>query len=274
MRFLVWIIFTTGYTAYHISKEALRFYEDRNLPAYLIDKSELAAVIVLGPLDAFVFIAVLLLFLKCSIHILRGNTQIEEWERDRISSQCHTERFWLKIRNNYKLVHGKELPKLTSWNLTAVQYRELEQESEREEIELTSSQDGEGDSIVPKLFTPDDVIFPYDLGIFRNIYCNMGNPLFWIFPWSGAPGNGYEFETETDGDQLNLPWPPDGGNVDFPSRKLTDEELRSLGNVELIKKHLDPRGTAKRESWTNDEGEGLADYGVDVSAEEEKGIKL
>lgn len=276
MRFLGWIIFTTGYTGFHIGKQALKFYEDRNLPAYLIDKFELAAVLALGPLNAFVFLSVFFLFIRCTIHIITGNTQIEEWERERISSQCHTERFWLKIRNNHKLVHGKELPKLTSWNLTAVRYRALEKEEDEHDIDLKENVEinCEEGSIVPKLFTPDDFIFPYDLGMFRNIYSNLGNPLFWLLPWSNAPGNGYEFKTNTEGDQLNLPWPPDGGNVDFPSRKLTDEELRSLGNVELIKKHLDPRGTAKREAWTNNEGEGLADYGVDVSAEEEKGIKL
>lgn len=273
IRFLVWIIFATGFTGYHLVKQAVVFYEARNLPAYLINKAELSAVIAFLPLDFFVFVAVLLLFVRCVIHIVSGNTQIEEWERERLASQCHTERFWMKIRNNHKLVHNKELPKLTSWNLTAVQYRNLEEEETTEERN-SSSTDEENESLVPKLFTADDFIFPYDLGMFRNIYNNLGNPLLWILPWSGPPGSGYKFETNNEGDQLNLPWPPDGGNVDFPSRKLSDEELRQLGNVSLIKKHLDPRGTMKREAWTNDEGEGLTDYGVDVSAEEEKGIKL
>lgn len=275
MRFLAWIIFTTVYTAYHLAKQAIVFYENRNLPAYLINISELAAVIALLPIDLFIFFSILVLFIRCVLHITSGNTQIEEWELERLQSQCHTERFWLKVRNNYKLVHGTELPKLTSWNLTAVQYRALEEE-ELHELSSADDQDSPSDRddpIVPKLFTPDDFIFPYDLGFTNNVYSNLGNPLFWVLPWSGAPGNGYEFETNTDGDQLNLPWPPDGGNVEFESRKLTDEELRGLGNVGLIKKHLDPRGTLKREAWTNHEGEGLTDFGVDVSAEEEKGLK-
>lgn len=272
MRFLVWIIFTTGYTGYYLGKQAVVFYENRHLPAYLIRLSELSAIIALLPIDLFVLVAVSLLFVRCIIHVCSGNTQIEEWERERIASQCHTERFWLTIRNNYKLVHGKNLPKLTSWNLTAVQYRALEEE-EMTDAKDDNSLSGE-DSIVPKLFTADDFIFPYDLGMFRNIYENLGSPLFWLLPWSLAPGNGFQFDTETDGDQLNLPWPPDGGNVEFKSRKLTDEELRNLGNIGLIKKHLDPRSTMKRKSWINNDGEGLADYGVDVGAEEEKGIKL
>lgn len=281
MRFLGWIIFTTGYTAYHLGKQALVFYENRNLPAYLVNIGELTAVIALLPIDLFVLVSVFILFIRCILHITSGNTQIEEWELERLQSQCHTERFWLKVRNNYKLVHGAELPKLTSWNLTAVQYRALEEEEEEIKKEMQESKSADSrnslhdqeDSIVPKLFTPDDFIFPYDLGFSQNVYNNLGNPLFWLIPWKDAPGNGYEFKTNHDGDQLNLPWPPDGGNVEFTPRKWTDEELRSLGNVGLIKKHLDPRGTLKREAWTNNEGEGLTDYGVDVSAEEEKGLK-
>lgn len=267
MRFLVWVLISTGVTAYHLGKQALVYYDARDLPAYLVRKTELCAVVVLLPLDAFVFVSVLLLFLRCVGHIVAGNTQIEEWERERLASQCHTERFWMKIRNNYRLVHGKDLPRLTSWNLAAAQFHALERENDAEE-------DGADDPVVPRLFTRDDFVFPYDLGVFRNIYENLGNPFLWLVPWSGAPGNGFDFEINNDGDQLNLPWPPDGGNVEFAARSLTDEELLQLGDIELIKKHLDPRSTMKREAWTNDDGDGLQDYGVEVSAEEEKGLKM
>lgn len=276
MRLLLWIFFTTGFAAYHLGKQAVLFYENRQLPIYLVNKTELFAVICLLPLDLFILLAVSFLSIRCVLHITSGRTQIEEWEMERLYSQCHTERFWLKIRNNYKLVHGKELPKLTSWNLSAANFRALEKE-EAEQKELAQEESSENikeESVVPLLFTPDDFIFPYDLGLFRNVYNNLGNPLLWLLPWSGAPGNGIEFETNTDGDQLDLPWPPDGGNVDFTARKLTDEELRRLGDVSIIKKHLDPRSEMKRKAWVNEYGDGLADFGVDLGAEEEKGIKI
>lgn len=265
IRFLVWILFTTGLTLWELGKRAWEFYSDIDLPAYLIKKSELTAVIILIPLDAFIFFAILILFIRCILHLASGKTQIEVWEFERIEAQFHTERLWLKIRNNYKLIHQKEMPTLTSWNLTATQY---------ERIELRDMNQEEIESIVPPDFTPDDLIFPYDLGIYQNLKNSLGQPWTWMLPWGQALGDGVKFIQNDDDDQLNLPWPPDGGNVEFTGRKLTDEELRQIGDISIIKKHLDPRSNMARNAWVNDMGEGLGDYGVDVEAEEEKGLMI
>lgn len=279
IRFLIWVIFTTGLTLYELLKRVLEYYTNSSLPAYLISKSEMATVIACWPLDAFVFFAIVVLFIKCMMHICSGKTQIEVWELERIESQFHTERLWLKIRNNYRQVHGKEMPKLTSWNLSTRQYEELielEEEINQSEAHSIKGNDQflseDSGEIVPLTFTPDDLVFPYDLGIWSNLTNALGNPWTWLLPWGQAKGNGYEYITNDDDDQLGLPWPPDGGNVEFEPRQLSDEELRQLGNVSLVRKHLDPRNNMKRKEWINDMGETLNDYGVDVEAEEEGGL--
>lgn len=283
MRFLVWVIFTTGLTLWELLKRVYDYYTNSNLPAYLIPRSEMATVIVCWPLDAFVFFAVLLLFIKCFMHVCTGKTQIEVWEFERIELQFHTERLWLKIRNNYQLVHGKKMPKLTSWNLTSNQYQELEEMDA--EVQNANELGGNDDlqlshplresysDIVPLTFTPDDLVFPYDMGIWTNITNSLGSPWTWMLPWGSAKGNGYEYPTNDDDDQLGLPWPPDGGNVDFEPRQLSDDELRQLGNISLVRKHLDPRSNLGRDEWINDMGETLNDYGVDIGAEEDGGLE-
>lgn len=259
MRFLVSVLLGTSITLVGLLKRAIEYYNKRDMPVYLINKSEMAAVIALWPLDAFIFFAILVLFLRCLFHICSGKTQIEVWEMERIEAQFHTERFWKKIRHNYQLVHGKEMPRLTSWNLSARMYEQME----------GMEMDGEDEAIVPAMFTPDDLVFPYDLGLWRNLTTALGSPWTWLLPWGMPKGNGYSFEVTDDDDQLNLPWPPDGGNVDFEPRELTDEELRQIGNYTLIKKHLDPRSHMARTEWMNDLGETLNDFGVDVEAEDE-----
>ncbi|QRG36905.1 hypothetical protein FDK38_001265 [Candidozyma auris] len=275
MRFLIMVLVGTGYTLYGLSLRAYEFYEDRDLPAYLIDRSELAAVIVLLLVDGFVFFAIVVLFLRCIINISSGKTQIEVWEMERIEGQFHTERLWYQIRKNYKTIHGSELPKLTSWNVGARYYQgdpleDIQEENIPMENLNSDENDDQPPSLIPDNFTPDDIIFPYDLGFFSNFVTALGYPWNFILFWGKAPGNGYEFKTNDDDDQLNLPWPPDGGQVDFIPREYTDEDLRALGDVSLIKKHLDPRSNMKRSEWVNDMGETLQDYGVDVDEEEQE----
>lgn len=251
-RFLVWVLVATGTTFVWLWQSAVIFWAGRHEPAYLFRKSELAAVIVLLPLDGLVFLAVALLFGKCLVHVIQGKTQIEVWDLDRLDSQFHTERLWLKIRNNYKLVHQSELPELVSWS--------------------SARPRKSASPIIPDNFTIDDVVFPYDNGWWLNLTNALGPVWLWVLPWGRARGDGITFPRNTDDDQLNLPWPPDGGNVDFEGRRLTDVELRELDDVTLIKKHLDPRSTAKRSDWVNDQGETLGDYGVDTAADEDRGL--
>lgn len=281
IRFLVWVMFTTGLTLVELLKRVLDYYSNSSLPAYLVRKSEMATVIVCLPLDLFVLASIVVLFIKCMMHICSGKTQIETWEMERIELQFHTERLWLKIRHNYREVHGKDMPKLTSWNLTTRQYEELVELEESENglqdsmVSDTTSESGvlQDNGVVPLTFTPDDLVFPYDLGMWKNITNALGSPWCWLLPWGSAKGNGYEYTTTEDDDQLGLPWPPDGGDVEFEPRQLSDDELRQLHDLLLVRKHLDPRSHVLRAEWVNDMGETLTDYGVDMDADEEGGLE-
>lgn len=214
LRFLVWTVFTATYTLVKLFQRAIAFYHDRNLPMYLTNKGEMVAVILLLPLVAFICLSVLILLIRCIIHVVTGTTQIEEWEKERIENQVSTQRFWDKVGDNYKLQHGRDLPKLESW------------------IRPGSP------------MTADDIIFPYDHGFYKNSVNALGPPWKWLLPWAGPSSDGIHYEINYD-EQLDLPWPPDGG-------------FRSGGEPHVYR---DGR------EWTNDMGETLQDYGVDMAAE-------
>lgn len=261
MRFLFWVVLNTGVVAVELTKRLLEFYQDRNLPAYLFDRKELVAVLVLLPLDIFVFFSINILVVRCIMNwVFKGMTQIETWELERIDSQLHTERIWLQIRKNYFKLHGKNMPKLTSWNQSARVYDEAEN-------------DQDDDLVVPKDFTIDDLIFPYDLGIWRNIIDTFNYPWMWLLPWNKSSLNGYHFEKNefAEDDELGLPWPPDGGNQEFePEPEVDLDNLNSieLRNIRQLRKRMDPRARLDRRDWMNDLGETLDDFGVDLDAED------
>lgn len=275
MRFLMWVLVGTLVTVYELYLVGLEFWEQRHLPAYLIDKTELGAVIVLGLGALFVLFAIAVLFVRCMANIVVGKTQIEVWETERIEGQFHTERLWHQIRANYRAVHGADMPPLVSWS-TSTAFRDpipesvSENESDNDEepplVAASEEMDKDG-RIVPAAFTSDDLVFPYDHGVWRNVCAFMGSPLFWWWPWARAPGDGVLYARCEDDDQLNLPWPPDLGNADYTERTLTDDELRDLGDATLVKRYLDPRSTAPRTEWANDLGETLDDFGVDPEEE-------
>lgn len=216
LRFLVWVIVTTAYTVVVLSLRAAAYYRDRNLPAYLARRSEMVAVIVLLPLDAFVCLSIIFLFIRCMIHVVTGTTQIEEWEKERIANQISSLRFWDKVRANYRTRHGCEMPELESW------------------IRPGSP------------ITADDVVFPYDQGFYKNVTNALGSPSQWLLPWGGPSTDGVHHEVVLD-EQLDLPWPPDGG-------------FRNGGEPHVYS-----------EQWRNDMGETLEDYGVEETGREAGG---
>lgn len=296
LRFLFWVLVATGYVLYHLTVRLAHFYHDRDLPAYLINKSELAACIALWPLDLFVWVSIAILYGRCLLNMaFRGMTQIEVWDRERMEGQIHTARMWKIIRNNYRLLHGKPMPPLVSWSRSsAYSLREEQEEQEEEEQEYdqiesyplrkrspareSNSQPIDDtdtdDESVPDI-TIDDIVFPYDMGIWQNIVDACGYPWNWLLPWGGPSGNGYEFPMNDDDDQIGLPWPPDGGhqNAVVQGTVYDDQQLR-LMNIGAIRKHLDPRANMKRSQWRNDLGETLDDYGVDVADESEEDVKI
>ncbi|RCK66453.1 Palmitoyltransferase PFA4 [Candida viswanathii] len=256
MRFLFWVIWGTGYLFIQLCKRIVHYYEESNMPSYLFDKWELTAVIFLTPVDFFVFASIFVLFIRCLINTGRGMTQIEIWEWERIETQWFSERLWLMIRANYEKLHNKKFPKLTSWR-------------RGDDYEMVDRSEG---SAIPENFTIDDLVFPYDLGIWKNLTNALGYPYAWLIPFAGPSTNGYtpevsiEFKEE---DQLNLPWPPDGvRQQEITVRRENDDELRNIKNYQELRKRLDPRVNDKRSSFVNDLGERLVDFGVDESDEE------
>ncbi|CAN3501947.1 palmitoyltransferase Pfa4p [Diutina catenulata] len=249
LRFLVSVMLATGHVLWLLGGRIRGYYVARNQPAYLISKWSMFWVLVFTLTDFAVFASIALLYIRCLINIFAGRSQIEQWEWQRFESQFHTERMWLQIRKNYRKMHGTDLPKLESCRFPL--------------------RDDPG-HIVPVNFHIDDVIFPYDYGLWQNIVVACGYPWDWVF--GGSRVNGYEWPPSpyAEDDQLNLPWPPDGGH-----REITvtnDHEVDSLDlsnprNVTLARRRLDKRGTLDRREWINDDGEGLGDYGVDVDGE-------
>lgn len=270
MRFLFWVLIDSGAVMYVLLKKGIELYHDRDLPSYLIDKWELVAVIVLLPLDMLMFFSIMVLYVRCIINwVFKGMTQIEVWEYERIDNQFFTERLWLHIQRNYQQLYGKQLPNLTSWNRNS-QFYELDRRQQHNNDNIESS-------VVPVDYTIDDMIFPYDLGIWGNLILTFNYPWLWLWPWTRPPLSGmYPTKSEfIEDDQLGLPWPPDGGHQEFSPdddvdlNQLSSHELRDLSK---LRKRLDPRNKLSRNEWMNDLGETLDDYGVDMDAEDDNDL--
>lgn len=264
LRFLLFLIVGMIYVLFQLGKRVLHYYDNSDLPSYLIDKKEMFAVIFLLPVTFFLFVTIVVLFVRCMINLLfRGMTQIEVWEMERVDSQFHTERLWLQIRKNYFKLHGKEMPHLASWNRTT-RYYEVDESS--------SNIDSNENSIVPKDFTSDDIVFPYDLGVLSNMINACGYPWMWLLPWGGPRENGYHFQKNEfmSDDQLGLPWPPDGGHQEPAAPVDSDIEISDteLQDMPSLRRRLDPRNNMTRSEWMNDLGETLDDFGVDLEAED------
>lgn len=272
LRFLLAVVITTLYGEYFLAYKLVEYYEARELPAYLINKSELVATLVFNILTLFVLLSVGILLIRCVINVVfKGMTQIEMWEFERIESQWHTERMWLKIRKNYMKLYGKQMPVLTSWKPNF----EFESDDELEEQEDLSKDKPEQDidPIVPLDFTIDDLIFPYDMGTWTNLVDACGSPLQWIFPWGKSSQLGLHFPKNEymEDDKMGLPWPPDGGHVEevqTNDTNVADIDLSIPKNVSLARKRLDPRSVHTRQQWKNELGEQLSDFGVDLEAED------
>lgn len=292
LRFVVSVVVTTGWLLIELFKRVVQYYEDRNLPSYLIDKREMFAVIFLLPIDLFVFATITILLGRCIINLIfKGMTQIEVWEKERIEQQFYSERMWAQIRQNYFKLYKKPLPELTSWNHDSRYYDELAQkEDELDELEETQTsfelhehqlqQEEHNDnqeSLVPKSFTMDDIVFPYDYGLWSNLIQACGYPWMWLMPLGGPRGNGYVFPPNeyVEEDQLGLPWPPDGGHQEISvinnqpdfDDLLTDDHTIRPQDLGPLRRRLDPRLNLSRKEWMNEMGETLNDFGVDVDAE-------
>lgn len=241
MRFLVWVMIATTYAFIYCIAKLLKVYEMRNLPSYFLPKINLSIYIVNFLLLAFVLLTVGILFIRCAISIASNQTMIESWECERLQDNFYTEALWKTVRKNYKLIYpNSEDPfsNLSSWK---VNYRLVKK-----------------DSLVPLNFTYDDLVFPYDLGsIYENLVDALGPIYTWLYPFGKPKGSGTYFEKDKlNEDQLKLPFPMDGYNVDGPGINAKEEIIE-----------VDDENELTLRNWSNVLGETMESFGVDPETE-------
>lgn len=236
MRFLFWILVTTSFGFVYYFKKLLHIYQIRNMPAYLVSTSLLSLYIINMLLVSFIILSILILFIRTIGSILFNQTMIESWEWDRLQDNFFTENLWKKVRENYSKLYPEKpdpIPELKSWK---VNYRILKK-----------------NTLIPLDFTFEDLVFPYDLGsAYDNLVDTLGPIYTWLYPLGGPSGDGIHFvKDKLQEDQLKLPFPMDGSNVDPEGAVTTLDD-----DKELIMK-----------SWANYLGETLDDFGVDLDTE-------
>ena len=253
VRFLVWVIITTSYLGFMLWKRIFMHWQLRHTRIY-VQKIELVFIFINTPLNAFVWLTIILLLLRCSKNqFLCGMTQIERWEWERIENQFNNGRLIPQLLENLAEIYGDDI--LNSPNAK----------------KLINARDLQLEEIVN---------FPYDLNIVANTRHAIGNLLTCILPWSSPVGNGLKF-TKNDLSSydtchtiedklLSLPWPPDGGRQQptGDSQVSSRIEMHSSRGEPVLRKRLrDPRINMQRTEWYNDWGENLSDFGVDVESE-------
>ncbi|ODQ49448.1 hypothetical protein PICMEDRAFT_70993 [Pichia membranifaciens NRRL Y-2026] len=237
LRFVFWILVPIAFGFVYYTQKLWWVFRIRNFPSYFISPAKLSLYIVNMLLVSFVLLTISILFIRAVSAAMYNQTMIESWEWDRIQDNFFTENFWIKIRMNYKMFYPDmpdPIPNLKSWK---VNYRILKKDTQ-----------------IPLNFTFEDLVFPYDLGsAYQNLVDSLGPIYTWLYPFGAPSGDGMTYiKDKLEEDQLGLPFPPDGVNV--------DEEGSSTGN--------DDDNEYVMKNWSNYMGETLDDFGVDMDTED------
>lgn len=255
LRFLFWVIVTTGYLLIQLCIRIKYIWDHRYLRSAsynITTKTELIFLTILTPFDAFILLTIFVLFIRCIRNqIFNGMTQIENWEQERLES--------LYYRRNSTLLQ-------TLINQVWTIYP----------TEKTSDHETEAEELLEKkrqhrLRFMTIVNFPYDNGFMANMTTSLGSsPFNWIWPWGGPEGNGTSFErsevnmyekgSSLQDIILSLPWPPDGGRRQASSGEQNVEVNQEDGEFVIRNNNV----SIDRRSWQNDWGEELKDFGVDA----------
>ena len=257
MRFLLWLILSQSYLIYHLVGRGWFIWKHRysTLPQLAITRSELVSLIILTPLDSFLLLTIVVLFIRCFINqVVNGTTQIEAWEKERLESLFYSRRSNLlgQLIENVWLLFPQEH--------TEARIREAEDLLRRKQT--------------GRLQFEEVVNFPYNTGLWSNFVQVFGSsPLMWIWPWGGPGGDGVNFKVNDlsqyeQGAQfgdtlLCLPWPPDAGKQSPMDVSTEVESIRENGEY-IVRNRNTP---TRREVWTSVWGENLQGFGVDVDAE-------
>lgn len=254
MRFLFWVIATTGYSLYEFCLRAYFILSNHNSPTYLWSKSELIFLTIVTPMDGFILLTISILFIRClSNQIFCGRTQIETWEYERLEGLYYSRRLLPHLLANF-------------WELyPEFRTREFEDEASR----LSTRK---------RIGFDDLVNFPYDIDPWSNAIEFLGSPLLWLWPFGKPSGNGMIFpkndiseleETNLTDMLLSLPWPPDGGKdkiISIDGSNAIETTVKD-GEQVIRKRIVESRDPFSRSQWQNTWGENLEHFGVDVDAE-------
>lgn len=254
MRFLMWVNYTNGMCFYYLCGRVKHYWDNREVPIYLTSKAQLTMTIILAPLSLLILVTVGILTLRCLYHIVfTGMTQIESWEYERIEAQLESGRLYSTLRMNYQTIFGKELKSFISWSTAHNRIRDTMDESELAQLGI------------------DDIVFPYDVNPWRNAVNACGYPWSWVLPWGRPLGDGLSFERNEligNEDELSsLPWPPDGAHQE-PNKETSDylkiDQNFYDDNNERVLRRRGAHANRMGEEWSNEYGEKLSDFGVDV----------
>lgn len=254
MRFLFWVIATTGYSLYEFCLRASFIVANHNSPTYLWNKSELIFLAILIPMDSFILLTISILFVRClSNQIFCGRTQIETWEYERLESLYYSKRLLPHLLTNFWELHPE------------FRIKKIENEASR----LSTRKHIEFDDLVN---------FPYDVDPWSNAIEFFGSPLSWLWPFGKPNGNGMFFpkndisgleESNLTDMLLSLPWPPDGGKdkvINIDGVNAVEMTLKD-GEQVIRKRVVDAKDPFSRSQWQNTWGENLENFGVDMDAE-------
>ncbi|AQZ14457.1 PFA4 (YOL003C) [Zygosaccharomyces parabailii] len=254
MRFLFWVIVTTGYLLIRLVLRAYFILSNYTTPMYLWKKSEVIFLAVLIPMDGFILLTIGILFIRClSNQIFCGRTQIETWEYERLEGLFYRKRLISLLIQNFWDLH----PECRT------------QDVENEATRLLTQRGIKFENIVN---------FPYDIDPLRNATQFLGAAYSWLWPFGKPAGSGLFFpkndisdfeESELQDMLLSLPWPPDGGRdkVACINGSNRIETVVKNGEQLIRKRAIDTGDTISRKKWQNTWGENLEDFGVDIDAE-------
>ncbi|QLG74403.1 hypothetical protein HG535_0G02860 [Zygotorulaspora mrakii] len=261
MRFLFWVIVTTGFLSFQLLCRVVYLFKHKNLPHYMFHTSELIFLTVLTPLDSFVLLSIALLFCRClSNQIFSGRSQIEVWEMERLEALFYSKRLIPQLIHSVKEVFP--------------------------EAHLLQREDEFTKLLNDRRLRFEDVVnFPYDIDVWTNTVNLLGSPWLWLWPFSKPKVSGMNFPknelselslgSSTLDMFLSLPWPPDccknGVKIVVPSNKM--ETSMKNGEQLIRRRSPEPEQYVPRTKWQNDWGENLEDFGVDVETDDPEGTR-
>ncbi|CDO93004.1 unnamed protein product [Kluyveromyces dobzhanskii CBS 2104] len=178
-------------------------------------------------------------------------TQIESWEMDRIRSLHYKKQLLPQLIDNLTEIRPEVIPR---------KQQEINKLLSKRHVNLEAF-----------------VNFPYDINPWANAVNQLGPWYLWLWPFSSPSTTGSSFpkndfavfdaSTCIEDTLMSLPWPPDGYRHNKRTAGSSLETAVSGGEQAIRHAHIDPRDKLDRNSWYNDWGEELSDFGVDTELE-------